>query len=153
MAISRSDLVSALAEKADTTKSTADDVLSALADVLIDARFTREDPVDEHGSFTMRGGIVDVFPAGDAEPVRIEFVGDMVETLRRFDPATQRSSAAADQVLIVPVRERFDLEEREDQRAGDEDESASRPVTTPSRGKARPHSQRPGSRLPRSPVR
>ena len=81
-----------------------------LADLLVDAGFTREDPVDEHGSFTIRGGIVDIFPAGDSEPVRIEFVGDMVESLRRFDPATQRSTGATDQVLVVPVRERFDDE-------------------------------------------
>ncbi len=79
-----------------------------LAAVLVDAGFTREDPVDEHGSFTVRGGIVDVFPAGDTEPVRIEFVGDMVESLRRFDPATQRSTAQIDQLQIVPVRERFE---------------------------------------------
>jgi transcription-repair coupling factor (superfamily II helicase) len=82
-----------------------------LADLLVDAGFTREDPVDEHGAFTIRGGIVDLFPAGDTEPVRIEFVGDMVESLRRFDPATQRSTGATDQVLVVPVRERFDDEE------------------------------------------
>ena len=80
----------------------------ALADLLTDAGFTREDPVDKHGSFTIRGGIVDVFPASDAEPVRLEFVGDMVETLRRFDPTTQRSTAPVDQVSIVPVRERFE---------------------------------------------
>ena len=79
-----------------------------LADLLVDAGFTREDPVDEHGAFTIRGGIVDIFPAADAEPVRLEFVGDMVETLRRYDPATQRSTGATDQVVIVPVRERFD---------------------------------------------
>jgi transcription-repair coupling factor (superfamily II helicase) len=79
-----------------------------LADLLVDAGFTREDPVDEHGAFTIRGGIVDVFPAGDSEPVRIEFVGDMVETLRRFDPASQRSTQPTDHVVIVPVRERFD---------------------------------------------
>src|SRR6185295_7456569 len=79
-----------------------------LADLLVDAGFTREDPVDEHGAFTIRGGIVDVFPASDAEPVRIEFVGDMVETLRRYDPATQRSTHATDQVHIVPARERFE---------------------------------------------
>ena len=83
----------------------------ALADLLVDAGFTRADPVDEHGSFTIRGGIVDVFPASDAEPVRLEFVGDMVETLRRFDPTTQRSTAAVDYVSIVPVRERLDNEE------------------------------------------
>ncbi len=80
----------------------------ALADLLVDAGFTREDPVEEHGSFTIRGGIVDIYPAADAEPARIEFVGDMVESLRRFDPSTQRSSGATDQLSIVPVRERFD---------------------------------------------
>ena len=79
-----------------------------LADLLVDGGFTREDPVDEHGAFAIRGGIVDVFPAADAEPVRVEFVGDMVETLRRFDPATQRSTGATDYVQIVPARERFD---------------------------------------------
>ena len=79
-----------------------------LADLLVDAGFSREDPVDEHGAFALRGGIVDVFPAADTEPVRIEFVGDTVESLRRFDPATQRSSGATDQVHIVPARERFD---------------------------------------------
>jgi transcription-repair coupling factor (superfamily II helicase) len=86
----------------------------ALADLLVDAGFTREDPVDEHGAFTIRGGIVDVFPAGDVEPVRIEFVGDMVETLRRFDPSTQRSTQPTDQIQIVPVRERFDDGDEDD---------------------------------------
>ena len=79
-----------------------------LADLLVDGGFTREDPVDEHGAFAIRGGIVDVFPATDAVPVRVEFVGDMVETLRRFDPATQRSTGAIDHVQLVPARERFD---------------------------------------------
>ena len=81
-----------------------------LADLLVTGGFTREDPVDEHGAFTIRGGIVDVFPAADTEPVRIEFVGDMVETLRRFDPSTQRSTGATDQVQIIPARERFEDE-------------------------------------------
>ncbi len=79
-----------------------------LADLLVDAGFTREDPVDEHGAFTLRGGILDVFPAADSEPVRIEFAGDMIETIRRFDPSTQRSTGAVDQVVITPVAERFD---------------------------------------------
>jgi len=79
-----------------------------LADMLVDGGFTREDPVDEHGAFAIRGGIVDVFPATDLEPVRIEFVGDRVETLRKFDPATQRSTAPTDFVQLVPARDRFD---------------------------------------------
>jgi transcription-repair coupling factor (superfamily II helicase) len=79
-----------------------------LADLLVDGGFTREDPVDEHGAFALRGGILDVFPATATEPVRIEFVGDMVETLRRFDPATQRSAGPTDNVQLVPARDRFD---------------------------------------------
>jgi transcription-repair coupling factor (superfamily II helicase) len=77
----------------------------ALADLLVDGGYTREDPVDEHGSFAVRGGIVDIFPPEAAEPVRLEFVGDRVETIRHFDPATQRSTASVDQVLLAPVRE------------------------------------------------
>ncbi len=80
----------------------------ALADLLLDAGFDRQDPVDEHGEFTVRGGIVDLFPAGDAQPVRLEFVGDMVESLRRFEPSSQRSTEVIDQLAIVPIREKFD---------------------------------------------
>ncbi len=82
-----------------------------LADILVDAGFTREDPVDEHGTFTIRGGIVDVFPGGDLEPVRLDFVGDLIESLRRFNPSTQRSTGAVDRVSIVPLRERFDADD------------------------------------------
>ena len=97
----------------------------ALADLLTDAGFTREDPIDEHGTFTIRGGIVDVFPAADAEPVRIEFVGDMVESIRRFDPSSQRSTGPTDQVSIVPVRERFDAWGDDDPDLTDVDDSVS----------------------------
>ena len=76
-----------------------------LADLLTDAGFSREDPADEHGEFAIRGGIVDIFPAGEARPVRLEFIGDTIETLRTYDPATQRSIAATDQVSIVPLRD------------------------------------------------
>jgi transcription-repair coupling factor (superfamily II helicase) len=76
-----------------------------LAELLVDAGLSREDPVDEHGEFTVRGGIVDIFPAGDAHPVRLEFVGDTIESLRNYDPSTQRSTAAVDQVEIVPLRD------------------------------------------------
>jgi len=78
-----------------------------LAALLVDAGFTREDPVDEHGEYCVRGGIVDLYPAGDAQPVRIEFIGDVVESLRRYDPSTQRSVAPLDQLAVVPLREIF----------------------------------------------
>ena len=73
--------------------------------MLTDAGFSREDPADEHGEFAVRGGIVDIFPAGEARPVRLEFIGDTIETLRTYDPSTQRSIAAIDQIAIVPLRD------------------------------------------------
>ncbi|MGE0394833.1 MAG: CarD family transcriptional regulator, partial [Vicinamibacterales bacterium] len=79
-----------------------------LAERLVEAGFTREDPVDAHGEFTLRGGIVDIFPADSDKPVRLEFVGDQVESLRRFDPATQRSADAVDQLSVSPVRDRLE---------------------------------------------
>jgi transcription-repair coupling factor (superfamily II helicase) len=77
----------------------------ALAEILVEGGYERQDPVDEHGEFSLRGGILDVYPAGETSPVRIEFVGDTVESIRRFDPGTQRSIETLDQFQIVPVRE------------------------------------------------
>jgi len=79
----------------------------ALADLLFDAGFNREDPVDEHGEFCVRGGVIDVFPAGSAQPVRLDFVGDTVESIRHYDPASQRSTGEIERVVIVPLREVF----------------------------------------------
>jgi transcription-repair coupling factor (superfamily II helicase) len=61
--------------------------------------------VVEPGQFARRGGIVDIFPATAEQPVRIELFGDEVETLRRFDPATQRSGDRVQTVTIGPARE------------------------------------------------
>jgi transcription-repair coupling factor (superfamily II helicase) len=78
-----------------------------LAELLVDAGFIREDPVDAHGEFTVRGGIVDFYPAA-AEPVRIEFIGDTVESIRRFDPATQRTIGPLAGVVVFPLRDQLD---------------------------------------------
>ena len=80
----------------------------ALGDLLAAAGFVREDPVDAHGEFCVRGGVVDFFPAGDDRPVRLEFVGDTVESIRRYDPASQRSTGAIDRVAVTPLQERFE---------------------------------------------
>ena len=72
---------------------------------LAEAGFTPEDPVDQHGEFFRRGGVVDVFPATDAEPARIEFVGDTIESIRRYDPGTQRSTGEIERLVIVPMRD------------------------------------------------
>ena len=67
--------------------------------------FTREDPVDEPGEFVVRGGVVDIFPAGEARPIRLEFVGDVIESIRQYDAATQRSLAHLDWASAPPQLE------------------------------------------------
>lgn len=61
--------------------------------------------VTEPGTFSRRGGILDVYPVADERPARIELWGDEVESLRSFDPATQRSLEARATVTITPARE------------------------------------------------
>jgi hypothetical protein len=80
----------------------------ALGERLADAGFLPEDPVDEHGEFCVRGGVVDFFPASEAAPVRLEFIGDIIESVRRYDSATQRSQVALDRVTLTPQRELLD---------------------------------------------
>ncbi len=78
-----------------------------LGELLADAGFTPEDPVEAHGEFCVRGGVVDFFPAGDDQPIRAEFAADSLESLRRYDPATQRSTRSLDRAEILPLRELF----------------------------------------------
>ena len=77
-----------------------------LGDLLADAGFTREDPVDAHGEFCVRGGIVDWFPAGADNPMRVEFVGETIESIRKYDSSTQRSIETVDQAAVVPLTEK-----------------------------------------------
>lgn len=67
--------------------------------------YERVDQVDNFGQFSVRGGIVDVFPVNCAQPVRIELFGDEIDSLREFDAATQRSSANLNKVEILPLTE------------------------------------------------
>ena len=76
-----------------------------LADLLASAGYTRQDPVDESGEFCVRGGVVDFYPAGAERPIRLEFVGDTIESIRAYDPSTQRSTGTVDQAAIVPLTE------------------------------------------------
>ena len=59
----------------------------------------------EPGDLALRGDIVDVFPPGAAEPVRIEFFGDEIERIRAFDPLSQRSSGTRESVVLDPASE------------------------------------------------
>jgi transcription-repair coupling factor (superfamily II helicase) len=63
------------------------------------------DVVEMPGEYALRGGILDVYSPEDERPVRIEFFGDEVESIRKFDPATQRSSNPVDEALLLPLTE------------------------------------------------
>ena len=63
------------------------------------------DPVEMVGEYSIRGGILDIFPAEAQRPVRLEFFGDTIESIRRFDPETQRSVLKIEDVTILPLLE------------------------------------------------
>jgi len=88
-----------------------------LGDMLASAGYTRQDPVDEHGEFCVRGGVVDFFPAGARDPIRLEFIGDTIESIRSYDPATQRSTAERDQASIAPLQELVGMTDTPDRSA------------------------------------
>ncbi len=69
--------------------------------------YNRTGTVMEPGEYALRGGILDLFPSGEADPVRIDFFGDEIESLRRLDPDTQRSGAALPGLTLRPVGEVF----------------------------------------------
>jgi len=61
--------------------------------------------VEDGGEFSVRGGIVDIYPPAHPYPLRLELAGDVIERIYRFDPATQRSLGAEQELLILPVSE------------------------------------------------
>jgi transcription-repair coupling factor (superfamily II helicase) len=67
--------------------------------------YRRTGTVMDAGEYALRGGIIDVFPAGEAAPVRIDLFGDTIESLRRFDPETQRSGEAMGSLDFHPASE------------------------------------------------
>ena len=72
---------------------------------LVGAGYARMPLVEERGELAVRGGIVDLFPPQRARPVRIELLGDDVESIREFDPASQRSQERLGRVVAPPPRE------------------------------------------------
>ncbi|MEP0806701.1 MAG: transcription-repair coupling factor [Chloroflexota bacterium] len=67
--------------------------------------YQRVNTVLEPGQFSKRGGILDIWTPAESLPVRVEFFGDEIETIRRFDPATQRTVEKLDAVLVTPAKE------------------------------------------------
>ncbi|MFQ5480919.1 MAG: transcription-repair coupling factor [Thermodesulfobacteriota bacterium] len=72
---------------------------------LLERGFTRVPMVEERGEVSVRGAIVDIFPATGTRPLRVEFFGDTVESIRSFDTRTQRSVAALNEAIVLPAGE------------------------------------------------
>ena len=76
--------------------------IEVLEQKLVDAAFTRVDFVYEPGQYSVRGGIVDVFSYSESKPYRLDFFGDEVDSIRRFNISSQLSSDKLDRVEIIP---------------------------------------------------
>lgn len=79
--------------------------LAALTDYLSRNGYVRSGTVRESGEYAVRGGLIDVFPPGEAQPARLDLFGDILESVRRFDPLTQRTSGEAARFALVPASE------------------------------------------------
>ena len=91
-------------ERTSRTVRVGDEVpVEGLTAWLADRGMTRAEVVEVAGEFSVRGGILDLFPPDAAEPVRVEFFGDEIESIRPFDPETQRSLDRWDSLTITSL--------------------------------------------------
>ena len=67
--------------------------------------YEKRDPVEMVGEYSLRGGILDIFPAEASKPIRIELFGDLIESIRRFDVETQRSVMKVSEAMLLPLAE------------------------------------------------
>jgi len=89
------------------TLSVGDEIpIEDLIDQLIEMGYDRELMVEQRGQMSVRGGIFDVFPISTELPYRLEFFGDEIESIRRFEPETQRSVGQTESIEILPRSER-----------------------------------------------
>jgi len=79
--------------------------LERTAQLLTAAGYLRTPVVEDPGGFAIRGGVVDVWPANATEPLRLELLGDMILSIKRFDPETQRTTGAVRSAWLPPARE------------------------------------------------
>ncbi|OFW11265.1 MAG: transcription-repair coupling factor, partial [Acidobacteria bacterium RIFCSPLOWO2_12_FULL_59_11] len=79
--------------------------LEELLDHLQSVGYTRQDPVEMVGQYSLRGGILDIFSPEARRPVRLELFGDEVESIREFDPETQRSVSHLENATLLPLTE------------------------------------------------
>jgi transcription-repair coupling factor (superfamily II helicase) len=79
--------------------------LETLTAHLASVGYTQMDLVEMPGQFTRRGGILDIYSPEADRPIRIEFFGDEIDTIRKFDPETQRSQSGLDETELLPLTE------------------------------------------------
>ena len=79
--------------------------LDAIEEHLTSIGYEKREPVEMVGEYSIRGGILDVFPAESSRPLRIEFFGDEIESIRRFDVETQRSVMKVSEAAVLPLTE------------------------------------------------
>ncbi|HVH51275.1 MAG TPA: CarD family transcriptional regulator, partial [Gaiellaceae bacterium] len=90
--------------------------VEALSEHLAFAGYERVERVDDRGQFAVRGGLVDIFPTTGREPLRIEFFGDEIESIRAFSPFTQRALHPVDAAVVYPAAERrIDVDEEDEE--------------------------------------
>ena len=77
----------------------------ALVAALADQGYERVETASEPGEYALRGGLIDVYPAGRSAPLRLDFFGDTVESVRAYDPLSQRSTGKAKGLVLKPVSE------------------------------------------------
>ncbi|HET7571601.1 MAG TPA: transcription-repair coupling factor, partial [Gaiellaceae bacterium] len=106
--------------------------VEGLSEALAFAGYERVERVDDRGQFAVRGGIVDVFPTTGREPLRVEFFGDEIESVRAFSPFTQRALHPVAAATLYPaVERRLDHESCKLQLAPEGDDEGPRPVEVP----------------------
>ncbi len=86
-------------------KRDADFAPEALIEKLVASGYVREEPIKNVGEFSVRGGIIDVWSPTAENPVRLEFFGDTVDSIRQFDAETQLSIGQLPEISIAPMRE------------------------------------------------
>ncbi|HUR71212.1 MAG TPA: transcription-repair coupling factor [Candidatus Limnocylindrales bacterium] len=77
----------------------------SLLDHLIHWGFQNVPLVEERGDFSVRGGIVDLYPPGYGRPIRLEFDNDRLESIREFNPANQRTETVQEELILLPMKE------------------------------------------------
>jgi transcription-repair coupling factor (superfamily II helicase) len=99
--VPRRDFLKACRPLAKGTSSPPDTLRRGLLEI----GYQRENTVLEPGQFSSRGGILDLWPPSEGQPIRLEFFGDEIDGIRRFDPASQRTIERLESILITPARE------------------------------------------------